>query len=313
MQESRKVFKIITQLGCLIGLLTSANSQAQSWRPDWNYSYYRPYPYQNRVAPMYNPYTGYIQPYPGTPNYYFPYPYQNPARQQQPVRTETKKLQKTKKTNPDIQVLKAKFVQQILPIIQQENRRLIKLRYRILNTFILLNRGYQLKPQDKDWLISLAKKYKVKGDPLTEIKSRVEILKKVDIIPVSLALAQAANESAWGQSRFSIEANNLFGIWTFNKKNGLKPKERDEGKKHLVRKFEHIDESIQYYMLTLNRHAAYRKMRNIRQQLRNSELPITGDAMAKGLEKYSEKGTEYVELIQNLIRQNDWDQLDRNV
>lgn len=312
MPESRKVYKIIIQLSCLIGLLTSTNLQAQSWRPDWSYSYYQPYPYHNQMVSRYNPYTGYIQPYPGTANYY-PYPNQNPSKQYQPAHPETKKSKKTKQINPEIQARKAKFVLQILPIIQQENRRLVKLRYRILNTFILLNRGYQLRPQDKEWLESLAKKYNVKDDPLVEAKSRVELLKKVDIIPVSLALAQAANESAWGQSRFSLEANNLFGIWTFNKKKGLKPKERDEDKKHLVRKFEGIDESIQYYMLTLNSHAAYRKMRNIRQQLRNSESPITGEAMAKGLEKYSEKGTEYVELIKNLIRQNEWAQLDRNV
>jgi Bax protein len=153
----------------------------------------------------------------------------------------------------------------------------------------------------------------VKGDPLVEAKSRRELLNKVDIIPVSLALAQAANESAWGRSRFSVEANNLFGIWTFDEKKGLKPKERDEDKKHFVRKFKHIDGSIQYYMLTLNSHPAYRKMRSIRQKLRESQSPITGEAMARGLEKYSEKGPEYVELIQNLIQQNGWELLDRNV
>ncbi len=313
MPESSKIFKIITQLSCLICLLTSTNLQAQSWRSNWNYSNYQLYPYQNQMVTRYNPYRGYMQPYPSTPNYYYPYPYQNPAQQNLPANPESKKTQEPEITRTDIEARKAQFVQQLLPVIQQENKRLVKLRYRIQNTFILLDRGYLLKPQDKKWLESLAKKYKVKGNPLLEAKSRVELLDKIDIIPVSLALAQAANESAWGRSRFSLEANNLFGIWTFNTKKGLKPKERDKDKKHLVRKFEHIGESIQFYMLTLNRHAAYRKMRNIRKHLRNSESPITGEAMAKGLEKYSEKGTEYVELIQNLIRQNNWDQLDRSV
>jgi Bax protein len=312
MPESRIVVNIIIQLSGFVCLLTSASLQAQSWRPDWNYSYYPPVPYQNQMVPQYYPYTGYIQSYPMRPNYY-PYPYQNPAQPNHPSLPEPVKAKKAKNAKPGMGSRKAKFVKKILPIIQQENKRLVKVRYRILNILILLNRGYQLKPQDEEWLHSVAEKYKVKGDPLQEAKSREELLDKVDIIPVSLALAQAANESAWGKSRFSVEANNLFGIWTFDKKKGLKPMERDENKKHLVRKFEHIDESIQYYMLTLNSHPAYQKMRGIRQQLRDSESPITGLAMAKGLEKYSEKGKQYVESIQNLIRQNDWQQLDRNV
>jgi Bax protein len=310
MSECRKTFNIIIQLSCLISLLSSANLQAQSWRPDWNYSHYQAYPYQKQMAPQYSPYTGYIQPYSAPSNYYYPSPYQNPAQQNLPVRPESESAQKSKKSTPDIQTRKARFVQQLLPIIQQENKRLVKLRYRILNTFILLDRGYQLKPRDQQWLESLAKKYRVKGDPLSEVASRVELLKKVDVIPVSLALAQAANESAWGRSRFSVEANNLFGIWTFDKTKGLKPKQRDEDKKHLVRKFEHVGDSIQYYMLTLNSHRAYRKMRNIRQMLRNNESPITGTALAQGLNKYSSKGEEYVDLIQHLIQQNNWEQLD---
>jgi Bax protein len=304
MPTSSKAIKLTLQLVCYISLISATKLQAQSWRPDWNYSYYQPYSYQNRMMPQYNPYSGYTQPYPAPANYYYQYPHQKPA---------PKNTDKPGKTAPDAKNRKSQFVKQLVPIIQKENKRLVTVRYRIINTFILLNRGYQLKPQDEQWLKTLAEKYKVKGDIMTDINSRVELLDKVDIIPVSLALAQAANESAWGQSRFSREANNLFGIWTFDKNKGLKPKDRDEEKKHFVRKFKHIDESIQYYMLTLNSHSAYRKMRSIRQQLRNNEQPITGEAMAKGLEKYSEKGTEYVELIQKLIHQNDWEQLDRNV
>lgn len=312
MPENRIVLKIIAKLSCISCLLISVNAQAQSWRPDWNYSYYqpRPYPNPNQMPPQYNPYAGYYPPYPGAGNYY-PYPPYPPA--QQPDTVDNGKPQKPDKARPKLQTRKASFVQKILPAIQQENKRLVKLRYRMLNLFILINRGYQLKPQDSEWLKALANDYKVKGDPLQDPASRSELLEKVDIIPASLALAQAANESAWGRSRFSVEANNLFGIWTFDKKKGLIPKERDDDKTHLVRKFEHFDESIQYYMQTLNSHPAYRKMRSIRQQLRDSNQPITGEVMALGLEKYSSKGEEYVDLIQNLIRQNDWGQLDRSV
>ncbi len=308
MQEQWKLSRSIIFISCLLSLFISSGIQAQSWRPDWNYSNYPPYPYAN---PPFSPYTGYQQPYPMPPAYY-PYPYQQPEQPSASEQPATSKTSPTPASKSALSKRKVNFVNQIKPIIEQENKRLIKQRYRVLNTLILLNRGYQLKAQDAQWLESMARKYKLKGDPLQDIYSRDELLDKVDIIPVSLALAQAANESAWGQSRFSREANNLFGIWTFNKKKGLKPKDRDEDKKHLVRKFDSVDESIQYYMLTLNSHPAYQKMRNIRKALREKEQPLTGEALAAGLEKYSQKGDEYVQLIKNLIQQNGWQQIDLN-
>lgn len=310
MPESCKTLRTISYITCLASLLMSSGLQAQSWRPDWNYSNYPNYPYANQRPQPYYPYTGYVQPYPVAPNYY-PYSYQQPAQPQSTTQSRAG-ASITQKKKPPVSKRKVNFVNQIKPIIEQENKRLIKQRYRVLNTLILLNRGYQLKTQDAEWLESLSQKYKLKGDPMEDIYSRDELLDKVDIIPVSLALAQAANESAWGQSRFSREANNLFGIWTFDKNKGLKPKDRDEDKKHLVRKFDSVDESIQYYMLTLNSHPAYKKMRRIRKELRDNEQPITGKALASGLEKYSQKGTEYVELIKKLINQNGWQQLDYN-
>jgi Bax protein len=305
MQDSSKLIKISPLFFSLVCVLIPITAQSQSWRPDWNNSYYRPY----QVPPYYNPYNGYTQPYPSAPNFY-PYPYQQPQNPQQ-AQPESKEKTLTEPSN--LEKRKSRFIQQILPIVQKENQRLIKLRYQVINLFILINRGYLLKPQDAELLESLATKYKVKGDPLTDSASRDELLNKIDIIPSSLALAQAANESAWGQSRFSREANNLFGIWTYDANKGLKPKERDEDKKHLVRKFKHIDDSIQYYMLTLNSHPAYRKMRKIRRQLREKNLPINGKAMAKGLEKYSSRGNEYVDLIESLIEQNNWSRFDTRV
>jgi Bax protein len=298
----------IPALSCLlICCFLPHASQAQSWRPDWNNSYYPPYPYL--MPPSYTPYTGYNPQYAPAPNYY-PFSYQQPQIQQQGSASEK---DKTQPESSNAESKKAKFVQRILPIVQKENQRLIRLRYQVINLVILLNRGYQLKPEDAKLMESLAKRYKLKDDPLQDPGSREELLNKIDIIPNSLALAQAANESAWGQSRFSREANNLFGIWTFDKRKGLKPRERDDDKNHLVRKFEHVDESIRYYMLTLNSHPAYRKMRKIRKQLRENNMPITGEALVSGLEKYSSLGNEYVQLIQNLIEQNKWAQLDTRV
>ena len=135
-------------------------------------------------------------------------------------------------------------------------------------------------------------------------------MRKIDIIPASLALAQAANESAWGESRFAQEANNLFGIWTYDRAKGLKPKNRENGKTHLVRIFDDIGASVRYYMYNLNSHPAYRELRQIRQQLRASGRAINGYALAAGLEKYSSQGTTYIELIRDLIEQNEWALLD---
>ena len=298
MLESMYKYSTITLFVCLNSLLISNIAQAQSWRSDWNYSLFPPYPNANQHAQPYIPHAEFQPFYPMHPGHNSN-PLQKPAKQSLPVsKTSRRKLN---------------FVSQIKPIIEQENKRLINQRYRLINILILLNRGYQLRAQDEEWLVSMSEKYKIKGNPLQDVQSREALLDKVDIIPVSLALAQAANESAWGQSRFSREANNLFGIWTYDRNKGLIPKHRDENKKHLVRKFDSMDESIQYYMQTLNSHPAYKKMRRIRKTLRIQQQPITGEALANGLEKYSEKGNIYVQLIKKLIEQNEWHELDRNV
>ncbi len=161
-------------------------------------------------------------------------------------------------------------------------------------------------------LQKLAGKYRVDGDPSGSKTARAELLRKIDIIPSSLALAQAANESAWGKSRFAQEANNLFGIWTYDKTRGIKPKNRAEGKTHLVRVFDNFGDSVRYYMYTLNSHPAYKPLRNIRRQLRASRQVIDGHELASGLEKYSARGQEYIDIIQRLIRQHEWARLDSN-
>lgn len=300
-----KLFRISYLFIPVVYLVSLASLQAQTWGPHMNQP---PSPDQSfPVSANYYPFGGYQQPYAPMPGYY-PYPAQN-----QPVQAPLAQNDQRKKPKSKVQSRKANFVKQLLPIIQQENERLLALRHQVLQLLILLNRGYQLKQYDADWLNALGKKYQVKGDLLKESSSRAVLLNKVDIIPASLALAQAANESAWGQSRFTREANNIFGIWTYDSSKGVTPKRREQDKKHLIRKFKHIGESIQFYMHILNSHPAYRKLRKIRQELRDKNSVINGEALASGLEKYSAKGTRYVSLIQKLIRQNDWQQLDRKV
>jgi Bax protein len=205
---------------------------------------------------------------------------------------------------------KQQFINELLPYIEQENRRLMLLRARVERIIAGIENNTALAESEQQQIIRLAKKYRVDGNPLQSDVARKELHRKIDLIPASLALAQAANESAWGKSRFAREANNLFGIWTYDQDKGLKPQDREEGKTHLVRVFDDFGESVRYYMYTLNSHPAYDKLRDIRQQLRESGLIIDGHALAAGLEKYSAKGEMYIDMIQDLIKHNEWAQLD---
>ena len=205
---------------------------------------------------------------------------------------------------------KQAFVTSLLPYIEDENRRLLALRMRVERLLSRLEAGAALGPAEQQALARLAKRYRVAGDPLEQETARAELLRRVDIIPASLALAQAVNESAWGESRFAREANNLFGIWTYDEDRGLKPLRREQGKKHLVRIFDDVGESVRYYMHNLNSHPAYAPLRAIRQQLRAADRDIGGHQLAAGLEKYSARGDVYIGLIRDLIEQNEWARLD---
>lgn len=227
-----------------------------------------------------------------------------------PVEVKTGTTEQTVKSDSMLAGKKHEFISTLLPYIEEENRRLIALRKRVGAMFDKIERDRALSTSEQQQISKLASQYRVKGDPLVDVTAREEVLRKIDIIPSSLALAQAANESAWGESRFAQQANNLFGIWTYDKDKGLKPKRREEGKTHLVRIFDDFGESVRYYMYTLNSHPAYQELRQIRQQLRVSGQVIEGRKLAAGLEKYSAKGQVYIDLIQSLIEQNEWVLLD---
>jgi Bax protein len=200
---------------------------------------------------------------------------------------------------------KAQFLHRLRPLIDKENKHLQKLRRELLEATAALERGNGLSKTQTRRLNTLAKTYRVDGDPVEDAAARAELLNKVDLVPISLALAQAANESAWGQSRFAKEGNNLFGIWTYDPDKGIVPLKRAAGKKHLVRKFDSISDSVRYYLFTLNSHPAYAALRDIRADMRQRGQPLDGLLMADGLTKYSAKGDEYVRMIQDMIRRFD--------
>lgn len=146
-------------------------------------------------------------------------------------------------------------------------------------------------------LLELQKRYKVR-----DIYNYSEFLTKIDIIPPSMALAQAATESGWGKSRFFKEANNIFGHWTYNPKIGIVPLQRPQGAKHLVRVFATLEDSIAAYMLNLNRTGAYYEFRLKRKEQRLKNEFINGFKLSRTMTKYSAIGQDYVKMLQSIIR-----------
>ena len=192
------------------------------------------------------------------------------------------------------------FLAMLLPIVERENARLSALRTEVQLLLDRLARG-QASKSERQQLLELARRYRVQGKVLGDAQAREDLLSRIDTIPPALALAQAANESAWGRSRFAREGNNLFGIWTYDQSKGIVPRQRPEGAKYLVRKFDDYGASVRYYLHTLNSHPAYGALREARARARDQgDRPKALD-LAAGLVKYSAKGELYVELIRELI------------
>lgn len=304
-------FRVVTTI---VMLLLLSSTQSMAWQNVANRAYY-PQPVYN--SPYYPyPASAYYQPY-NRGYLYSPQATYVPANTRvnttpyKKRENQTSLSEETRLQTEGVNAKKKAFIDALLPHIQKENARLKQLHQRISRIIRSLDAGYDIPERSKNWLQTLAKKYRVKENPVANHQARLQLLQKIDIIPASLTLAQAANESAWGKSRFATEANNLFGIWTYDKSKGLKPMNREAEKKHLVRKFENMGESVRYYMHMLNSHPAYAKLRDIRYQARLGKQTPNGLAMATGLEKYSAKGKRYIQLIQALIRQNQWAQLDK--
>ncbi len=190
-------------------------------------------------------------------------------------------------------VRKEVFFNYLLPAIHKKNAEIVVLRSAISNGEL----------NDKQ-LNDLANKYRIK----TSI-SKEELLKVIDILPPSLVLAQAANESNWGRSRFAKEYNNYFGIWCFSKGCGVVPKEREETATHEVARFNSLEDCIDYYVLNINRSYAYEDLRQIRKNQRENLKVITGIVLAEGLGNYAFPGDEYIDSIKSLINFN---QLERH-
>ena len=185
------------------------------------------------------------------------------------------------------------FIQIVLPLILEENNKINLDRKRLFN---IINKSNNPK-LEKNWL---EKKYKQYGIPSKDLS----ILKRrMDIVPVSLAIAQAAKETGWGTSRFAQQGNALFGQWTWSGE-GLKPKESDKNEGHKVMKFNVLQASVRAYQRNLNTHSSYRNLRQARAELRDKGRPIDSLVLVRYLNEYAETGEKYVEVLQQIIKQN---------
>jgi len=195
------------------------------------------------------------------------------------------------------------FIKVILPLIIYENNQIEEDRD-FLNQIL---REKNITPEETQWLDKKFTEYKVSNKNIEELKV------KMDIIPPSIALAQAAYESGWGTSRFAMEGNSLFGVRTWQKGKGMVPLERDEHSNFEVKSFKIIRASISAYKKNLNTHASYKEFREARAEQRNKKSKISGLELAKFLDKYSEIGYEYADRLKKIIQQNSLTDFDDSI
>ena len=194
---------------------------------------------------------------------------------------------------------KQAFITFLRPIISEKNKSLLQDREKLIQ----LSKKTKLNIRELRWLKHISQHYSVTFN-INDKALWTELLHKIDLIPTSLVIAQAAKESGWGSSRFAQQGNNYFGQWCYTEGCGLVPKSRNHGANHEVAKYDSVKQSVFRYIDNLNSHSAYKNLRDIRSKLRTVDKEITGYHLANGLQQYSERGSAYINEIQTLIHSN---------
>ena len=203
------------------------------------------------------------------------------------------KLPKDLKTLGDTKKKRELFIKIVLPLILDANKQITEDRKKL---FKILGKNFN-SVGERVWLNRRFKEYKIEDHDLVKLKMRM------DTIPVSIALAQAANESGWGTSRFALEGNALFGQWTWSKK-GISPKNKDPNKSHKILQFQILKASVKAYKNNLNTHNAYKEFREVRAKLRQEGKQIIGLDLTKYIKNYAAIGEKYVVIIEDIIEKN---------
>ena len=209
----------------------------------------------------------------------------------------------------DVPTKKKLFYLTVLPIIYESNTLILEDREMIMNIEKKFKRA-ELNENEKNEVIRLSKKYKLDYS-LINLSLFKKLKQRINIIPTSLALGQAIIESGWGQSRFALEGNALYGQWTTNEQRGIIPEDRDEDKNHAVLKFESLQKSVQAYMHNINTHPAYYSFRVVRRIAERVQYTDPVSAKVKFLAAYAEIGDAYVEKLEMIIESNKLREFDR--
>lgn len=210
----------------------------------------------------------------------------------------------------DLTPKQAQFIKFMEPKIHQANSDIKSVRKHLIYLHFLWEENSYLKSSQEHWLQDLALKYKV-GNDVNNEQTWNKLLKRVDILPDSLILAQAINESAWGQSYFAKQGNNYFGQWCTDPGCGIVPRRRPKGRTYEVKVYTTPQASVNSYILNLNTNRSYRYLRDLRWQMRENREVVSGIALAEGLHHYSQLGKVYVERLQAIIEKYGFSRLDR--
>ena len=210
-----------------------------------------------------------------------------------PAFSEIKNIKEKKKT----------FIQFISPLVETENKRISLVREQIQYLQKKIHNNEKLTPRERHYLHAKYNRYDVDNE-LAEAEKIDLLLTHINVVPSSLAIAQAAIESGWGTSRFARNAHNYFGQWCYEEGCGVTPSKRNASASHEVRKFTSPYESVAAYMFNINSHRAYADLRHTRKQLEENKQEISANRLAEDLLSYSELGYEYVVKVQKMIRRN---------
>ncbi len=192
----------------------------------------------------------------------------------------------------DVKDKKQRFFDFMRPIVNDENAKVLELRKQLL--------AAKKQNNNNSLVAKTAKDYSVNWDK----ENWGKLLERVDAVALELALAQSANESAWGQSRFAQQGNNFFGQWCYKKGCGIVPKRRDKGTSHEVASFKSVNDSVRSYLKNINTGRVYAPLRDVRKKDRAAGKPANAKSQAGGLIKYSQRREEYVKEIRAMIRVN---------
>ena len=221
----------------------------------------------------------------------------------------------TNLTELDVSYLKdnkKKFVRTVLPLIINENQKILSVRNNLLLLKNKLSSNYSLNKSELQILKKLSKNHKIKFNNSHKLDVINNLLKKVDIIPNSIVLAQAAIESGWGSSRFAQDFNALFGEYTYDSNKGVIPLERENGENHLIKAFNSYNSSVESYFNNINSHYAYEQFRELRKVMRERNNFSNVTLLVDKLDTYAED-ENYIQTIRSVIKNNNFEIFDKKI